>query len=356
MKPTFTIPTLPLDEALALRAEGALLVDVRAPAEFAETTIPGAINVPLLDDDERAIVGTLYKQQGRDIALRRGIELVSPRIPQIVAAVEAALTTPRQPVVVFCWRGGERSRAVTSFLCLAGLQASQLRGGHKVFRRHVLDFFEKGSWGRLLVLRGLTGVGKTRALHELAARGLPVLDLEGLANHRGSAFGALGLPPQPSQKYFEALLWDILRQVPADGYLVSEGESRQIGRLRLPQRLFEALQVETSLWLTAGLAYRAQVVLEDYPVVSRDKDLFAEPIIALKRRLGGERVAALLALLEADRWQELVCALMEEYYDPLYLHTFPARRVEIAIDRPDGLDRLQQAIATLVAATTEGAS
>jgi tRNA 2-selenouridine synthase len=258
------------------------------------------------------------------------------------------MTHPQQPVVVFCWRGGERSRAVTNFLCLAGLAAQQLRGGHKLFRRHVQTYFEQGQWGRLLVLRGLTGVGKTRTLHRLAQRGVPILDLEGLANHRGSAFGALGLPPQPSQKQFEALLWDALRQLPPTGYLVTEGESRQIGRLRLPARLFQALQTETSLWLTANLDYRVQVVLEDYPAASRDKVLFAAPILGLKRRLGSARVDAYLALLAADRWDDLVRELMVDYYDPLYLHALPARRREIAIDQPDGLDRLRQVLAELL--------
>ncbi len=134
------------------------------------------------------------------MASRLGIDLVAPKIPALIRQVDAALAGGKPPVVVFCWRGGMRSRALTSFLELAGIPARQLQGGHKAFRARVREFFETGEWGRLLVLRGLTGVGKTRLLLRLRDEGYPVLDLEGLANHRGSAFGALGLPPQPARR------------------------------------------------------------------------------------------------------------------------------------------------------------
>ncbi len=189
-----------LQQALSLREKGAVLVDARSPAEYAETTIPGVINVPLFDNAERARVGTLYKEQGPASARLLGVDLIAPRIPQMVRAVLDARGESRQPVVVFCWRGGMRSRALVSFLNLAGVPTLQLRGGHKAFRAAVRDFFDQGRWGRLLVLRGLTGVGKTRLLKRLAGEGYPVLDLEELANHRGSAFGSVGLAPQPGQK------------------------------------------------------------------------------------------------------------------------------------------------------------
>ena len=191
------VMTIDLDQALAAREKGALLVDVRTPAEFAEATIPGAINVPIFSNDERAEVGTLYTQVGKVQARTRGVELVAPKIPALLAAVREAHTQRTGPVIVFCWRGGMRSRALTAFLELAGTPARQLLGGHKAFRRLVLDDLEAGIWGRVLVLRGMTGVGKTVMLTRLTAEGYPVIDLEGLANHRGSAFGGLGLPDQP---------------------------------------------------------------------------------------------------------------------------------------------------------------
>jgi tRNA 2-selenouridine synthase len=322
--------TITLDQALTLRDRGALLVDARSPTEFAQGTIPGAVNVPILDDAGRAAVGTIYKQQGKAAAKRLGVELVAPRIPALLGAVDAALVGRRPPVVVFCWRGGIRSKALSSFLELAGMPARQLLGGHKAFRSHVRAFLEGGVWGRLLVLRGLTGVGKTRLLAQMRAQGFPVIDLEGLANHRGSAFGALGLPPQPTQKTFEALLWDALRRIPVGGYALAEGESRNIGRLYLPPRVHAALQLETSIWVDVPMEERVRITLADYPVGEELKASFLAPLRALRGRLGGETVERLLGLLAADAWEELVRELMVLYYDPLYQHTKPPRRIEVA--------------------------
>jgi len=342
--------TVSLEKALALRDRGALLVDVRTPTEFAAGSIPGAVNVPIFTDEERAEVGTLYKCQGRQAARHLGVHLVAPKIPELIGQVEEAWEAAgRGAIVVFCWRGGMRSKALTSFLQLAGLPARQLVGGHKAFRSLVRDFFERGEWGRLLVLRGLTGVGKTRLLKELAAEGYPVLDLEDLAGHRGSAFGGLGLAAQPSQKQFEALLWDEMRKIPPDGYALSEGESRHIGRLILPLRVYEALQVETSLWIEASLDVRARVILEDYPARAALRDAFIPPIKALRQRLGAEVVERFLELLAAEEWEALARELMLRYYDPLYGHTKPERRVVIAIDEPGGAAMLRRAISELLA-------
>ncbi|BCA80707.1 tRNA 2-selenouridine(34) synthase MnmH [Desulfuromonas sp. AOP6] len=339
-----------LQKALLQRDEGALFIDCRTPSEFAETTIPGAVNIPLFDDEQRARVGLLYKEEGPGPARRLAVDLVSPRIPAMIRQVDEVLDNRRRPVVVFCWRGGMRSRALTAFLDLAGFSARQLTGGHKAFRAEVREFLEKGEWGRLLVLRGLTGVGKTRILHRLRGEGYPVLDLEGLANHRGSAFGALGLGEQPSQKTFEARLWDALRKIPQDGYALAEGESKNIGKVVLPPRVYEALQQETSLWLKASLDYRTQLILQEYPVDSIPREDFVAPIVALKRRLGAETVDRLLALLHAGKWGELVTDLMSLYYDPLYFHTHPDRRIEIHLEpEEEGIIRLKESIRRLLA-------
>ncbi|MDH3453660.1 MAG: tRNA 2-selenouridine(34) synthase MnmH [Desulfuromonadales bacterium] len=345
--------TISLEHALAMRDKGALLVDARSPGEFAEATIPGAINVPVLDDAERAEVGTLYKQVGKRQARQRGVELVAPKIPAMIAQVAKRQAETSQPVVVFCWRGGMRSLALTQFLELAGIPARQLSGGHKGFRRHVLDFFEHGRWAKLLVFRGLTGVGKTHYLHRLAEQGYPVVDLEGLANHRGSAFGNLGLPSQPSQQTFEALLWDELRKIPCDGYILTEGESRHIGRVALPTRFYQALQVETSIWIHASLQARVRNILADYPAVDRLKEEFTLPIRALKDKLGKETMYRYLELLDAGNWAELVSELMVNYYDPLYRHTLPERRVEVDAE-PEGtvIERILSAVAEVLAPST----
>jgi tRNA 2-selenouridine synthase len=341
--------TISLEQALVMRDKGALLVDARSPDEFSEATIPGAINVAVLDNAERAEVGTLYKQVGKRQARQRGVELVAPKIPSMIERVARLQAGTSQPVVVFCWRGGMRSLALAQFLELAGIPARQLSGGHKGFRRYVLDYFERGQWPRLLVFRGLTGVGKTFYLHRLAEQGYPVIDLEGLANHRGSAFGNLGLPPQPSQKKFETLLWDDLRKIPLDRYILAEGESRHIGRVALPARFYQALQSETSIWMQASLQARVRNILADYPALDRLKKEFVLPIRALKDKLGKETMNRYLDLLEKGNWSDLVRELMENYYDPLYRHTLPERRIEIDLEPENTLmERLHSAIADVL--------
>lgn len=337
-----------LDKALAYRQQGALFVDVRSPAEFAETTIPGAVNVPIFSNEERAEVGTLFKQVSRQSARKRGIEIISPRIPQMIEQVEAERRVGSPPVVVFCWRGGTRSLAMTAFLRLAGIPAQQLVGGHKAFRCRVVDFFAHADFDPVYVVRGLTGTGKTLLLRKLSAQGYPVIDLEQLANHRGSAFGGLGLGNQPGQKLFEARLWDRLSACREADYLLTEGESRHIGRLVVPPRFHLAMQQQTSLWVDASLEYRTRVILNDYPALDDLTPAFEMPILALKERLGKTAVTRLLALLHQKDWRELTRCLMVDYYDPLYMHTCPIRRVSLRVEELEqGVEDLKRALETL---------
>lgn len=338
-----------IEQALAMRDRGAVMVDARSPSEYAEATIPGAVNVPILDDEERAEVGTLYKQVGKSEARRRGVELVAPKIPAMVEQVAQLQGQTSMPAIVFCWRGGMRSLALAQFLELAGVPARQMERGHKGFRTQVLEFLEKGEWGRLIVLRGLTGVGKTQYLQRLTEFGHKIIDLEGLANHRGSAFGNLGLPKQPGQKMFEALVWDELRKVPVGGYALAEGESRHIGRVALPVNVYQSLQTETSIWLEAPMPMRVKNILSDYPAIDSMKADFVAPIKALKDKLGRKKVDEYLALLEAGDWQTLVADLMENYYDPLYRHTFPERRIEVNLEPEEtALERIDSAVQTVL--------
>ena len=340
--------TITIEQALALRERGALLVDARSPAEYTEGTIPGAVNIPIFDDAERARVGILYKEAGKTKAKRLGVELVAPKIPGLINLVETAMDGKKSPVLVFCWRGGMRSFALATFFDLAGIPTMQIEGGHKAFRAVVRDFFVQGEWGRLLVLRGLTGVGKTRLLKMLQGEGYPVVDLEGLANHRGSAFGNLGLEPQPSQTYFEALLWDEMRRIPTDGYALAEGESKHIGRLILPARVYAALQVETSLWIEAPIETRVRITLDDYPARDELKHDFLRPLALIRPRLGAENHDRLLGYLEAGRWDDLARELMLLYYDPLYRHTCPEQRITVTIaDAEPDLTALKSAIAQI---------
>jgi tRNA 2-selenouridine synthase len=337
-------------KALELQQRGALLVDVRSPAEFAETTIPGAINVPIFDNAERAEVGTIYSEVGQREARRRAIELVAPRIPQILKEIDEARDPGSPPAIIFCWRGGARSLAITSFLDLAGIPALQLAGGHKAFRRYINEYFAKTDFTKMLVVRGPTGVGKTQLLRTLTRESYPVLDLEGLANHRGSAFGAVGLGDQPTQKMFEALLWQRLEQLRHKKYLLTEGESKRIGRLVIPGRLHQAMLAGASIWIDAPIDYRVEVIMQDYPARDSMADAFAPSILALKDRLGKKTVAGLIELLQQRKWPELIERLLVDYYDPLYLHTMPDNALRLKIENlTDGVDKLKKAISGLLA-------
>ncbi len=337
-----------LERALSLREEGALFVDVRSPAEYAEATIPGAVNIPLFSDEERAQVGIMFKKSGAVAARRLGVEIVSPRIPEMIGRVLSYPRNEEIPIIIFCWRGGMRSHAMAIFFSLAGIPARQLVGGHKGFRRHVMDFLASAEVGRLFVLRGFTGVGKTRLLKHFADEGYPVIDLEEMAGHRGSAFGGLGKGPQPSQKAFESFLWDRLRTLSTETWALLEGESRNIGKLALPEHFYASLQQGTTLWINASLDYRVKIILGDYPALRNMKESFVAPIEALKRRLGKKVVDDLLDLLESEQWEKLVRELMVGYYDPLYAHTRPEKRIEIDIEPEEmGVVRLKTAIENL---------
>ncbi|NLF96330.1 MAG: tRNA 2-selenouridine(34) synthase MnmH [Candidatus Riflebacteria bacterium] len=338
-----------IKKALELQRRGALMVDVRSPTEYAETTIPGAINVPIFDNAERAEIGTIYSKIGQREARRRAIELVSPKIPQILKEIDDAREPGSPPAIIFCWRGGARSLAITSFLDLAGIPALQLSGGHKAFRRHINNFFAETDFAKMLVVRGPTGVGKTQLLRRLIDENFPVVDLEGLANHRGSAFGALGLGNQPSQKMFEATLWQRLGQLHSNEYLLTEGESKHIGRLVIPERLHQAMLAGSSIWVEAPLEYRIQVILQDYPARDSMAEAFKPAISALKERLGKQVVAELLSLLGQRDWPELIRRLLVDYYDPLYLHTRPDHPVCVSITSlEDGVKKLKQAVSQLL--------
>lgn len=342
-----------LETALKKRRENVLLVDVRTPAEYTEATIPGAINVPLFSNEERAEIGALYKHQGKMIARRRGVEVVAPKIPELIAQIVTAQRNHSGPAIIFCWRGGLRSLALTSFLNLAGIPARQLTDGHKAFRRRVCSCFENASWPPIFVLRGLTGVGKTRILEKLQQQQYPVIDLEGLAHHRGSAFGALGLQPQPSQKLFEARLWDRLDQLRNSPYLITEGESRHIGRLTVPVTFHRAMQLQTSLWLSTPLAQRTTIILNDYPDLTSVQQPIQQALDSLRERLGNAIVDGYQQLLKNGDWETLIAELMLNYYDPLYLHTRPQQRIEIHYDNLDqGADQVAALINQLANSTS----
>ena len=292
------------------------IVDARTPLEFAEDHLPGAINVPILTNAERAEVGTLYKQQGPQPARVRGLELTCHRFPAIVASITEAAAG--RPILVYCWRGGLRSESIALLLEMTGTPAVKLAGGYKTFRHLVSTFFEAVSLPvQLVVLHGMTGSGKTEFLQQLPAERYTVIDLEGLAHHRGSAFGSLGLGEQPPQKRFETLLWDSFRKAPLDRPIIVEGESKRIGRITLPGNLHELMAESTKIWCEVSVATRVERLSAEY-AREEYRQPMAEALERIRKKLGGPQYQELQHKLAVWDIPGVARDLIEQYYDKLY--------------------------------------
>ena len=306
------MPRFPIADFL--RAAGGPILDVRAPAEYAQGHVPGALSLPLFTDEERARIGTTYKQVNPDKAVLLGLDFFGPKMRALVE--EAKKLAPGQEVRLHCWRGGLRSGAVQWLLELAGFRVNLLDKGYKEYRQWVLA--EMARPRLLRVLGGYTGSGKTAVLHALAAQGEPVLDLEGLANHLGSSFGALGQPPQPTQEQFEnnlAAALATLAALPPDKPAWVEDESRNIGSLTIPTPLFTQMQAAPLLVLNVPSAARVRYLAGSYG--RQDAGGLALAVLRLSKRLGGlVTKEALGAIADGDmpRMVELVLA----YYDKTY--------------------------------------
>lgn len=307
------VETTPFNEELL---DTHLIVDVRTPLEYAEDRIPGAVNVPLLTDEERVEIGILHKEDGPHAARRRGLELTAHRFPAMVR--EIADAAAGRPILVYCWRGGLRSKTVTVILDLAGFKATQLIGGYKSFRHVVGEYFNPFTPKvPLVVLHGMTGIGKTTLLQRLKERGRSTLDLEGLACHRGSAFGQLGLNQDLTQKRFETILWDACRRAPAGEPLILEGESERIGRVSLPGDFYQKMAQGIRVWCHASLETRVARLIAEYGLPEYKEEM-AVALQRIRKKLGGKRCDELGENLERWEMEEFMKGLVQDYYDKVY--------------------------------------
>lgn len=318
-------------EAMAAPDGYDTIVDARSPAEYAEDRLPGAVNWPVLDDAERAEVGTIYAQVSTFEARKRGAAIVSRNIARIIDEHVAGLGRDWRPLV-YCWRGGQRSGSLAIVLAQIGFRTRQLQGGYKAFRSLVREesatLPARFDWR---VLGGRTGSGKTRLLHALAAEGAQVLDLEGLAAHRGSVLGGLPDRPQPSQKHFETLVWQALRGFSPEQPVYVESESRRIGKLQLPDAVLDALRGCTRpTRVELGLEARVKLLCEDYAFFIEDAEALCERLQALTELRGKAQVARWQAQARAGEWPLLLAELVQQHYDPLYDHAFKTAHEEHA--------------------------
>ncbi len=308
------------------------VIDVRTPLEFAEDHLPGAINVPILNNEERVEVGTIHKQVGPQQARQRGLELTCGRFGTMVA--EIAAQAAGRPILVYCWRGGLRSLSMAILLEMSGYPVLQLRGGYKAFRGQVIAFFEAFTpTAPLIVVHGMTGTGKTTFINGLDRQRWTTVDLEGLACHRGSAFGEVGLDQTLSQKRFETLLWDRFRQAPSDRPIVLEGESPRIGRISLPGNLYEVMAASCKVWCHASLETRVKRLAVEY-AHQEYREAMAAALERIRKKLGGQRYADLAGLLTEWDIAGLGRGLIVHYYDKLYYKNRPWTP-ELEIDLED---------------------
>lgn len=314
------------------------ILDARSPAEFAEDHLPGAVNWPVLDDEQRRIVGTLYVQTGALEARKVGAAMVARNIADHLDRWIADKPRDWQPLV-YCWRGGQRSGSLAWFLDQIGFRTTRLDGGYKAFRAVVRqDLAQWPARYDYRVLAGRTGSGKTRLLGALAEAGAQVLDLEGLAAHRGSILGGLPDRPQPSQKRFDTLLWSALQTLDAARPVFVESESKKIGRVQLPDALVERLhRHSTVLRVEMPDAARVQLLLQDYGFFAGQPERFCALLDGLVALRGRETVGRWQALARAGQWAEVFGQLMHEHYDPLYRRSMDQHYAGLAQAAPVAL-------------------
>ncbi|HQO39608.1 MAG TPA: tRNA 2-selenouridine(34) synthase MnmH [Spirochaetota bacterium] len=297
----------------SLKLDNPLYIDVRTPAEYCEDHIPGAVNYPIFDNEERKEIGTLYKMVSRDDAVRRGTEIGGKRIGAII---ESIMSYRERDIVLYCARGGMRSGAVASLVNSLGVKAWRLKDGYRAYRSFVSGYLDSVEIRpQLFVLQGLTGAGKTEILGFIENS----IDLEGMAGHRSSLFGGIGLEQQ-SQKSFETQLAVRLNELGEKSYTVIEGESKKIGNLHIPENIFRQMRNAPVIYIDTPIERRVAIIKKEYARFN-DHERVMEIVLSLTKRLGQKKTDDLAGLYKSGRIDEFIEMLLVEYYDNLYRYT-----------------------------------
>ena len=300
-------------EAFLKHAETIPVIDVRSPSEFRNGHIPGAVNIPLFDDSERAMVGTIYKKEGRNEAILKGIELSGPSMHlKLQSALKIASDNK---LLLHCWRGGMRSEAMAWLFSIAGIETTLLDGGYKSYRHHVLSALAEKR--EVFVLGGMTGSSKTHILRRLEQLNNKVIDLEAMANHKGSAFGALGQLPQPSSEHFSNILFDKWRHIGTADTVWLEDESRSIGTVFMPDSFYDHLQSSPAVILMMSIEKRLPRLIEEYSTYPREQ--LKDSVLRISKRLGGDNTRYAISAIDSGDFAKAI-EITLKYYDKAYMY------------------------------------
>ena len=304
------------------KSKNELIIDVRAPIEFFKGHLPNAINIPLFEDSERAEIGTLYKQQGKDTAVNRGLEIVSPKMTSFVNQVKSL--SKNKKVFVYCFRGGMRSNSFAWLMNTSGLDAVIMKGGYKAFRNYVLEYFDQER--KIILLGGKTGSGKTDILKKLTPYNFQIVDLEGIAHHKGSAFGAINEQKQNPQQAFEHQLYDELSMLDNALPVILEDEAQTIGFNKLPHGLWQQMKQSTIIKIEIPFELRVQKLVEDYTTV--DIEALKACVIKISQQLGTLNTKLCLHYLDEKNLSD-VARLSLLYYDRAYEFSYKNKKQPI---------------------------
>jgi len=304
------------------------VIDVRSPGEYEKGHIPHSVNIPLFENDERAQVGTVYKQQSKEKAIQLGLQFVTPKLTGFIE--KSFQVAPAGKAIVHCWRGGMRSQAFARHLHENGFHEIRIvKGGYKTFRNYLLNFFAQPF--QLNVLGGFTGSGKTQILKEMRTLGLQVIDLENMANHKGSAFGAIGQNQQPTVEQFENNLFEEWRKLDINAPIWLEDESHQIGGVNIPMPLFEQIRNARLFFIDIPKEMRARFLVSEYTAC--DNQLLIDAIERITKRLGGLNAKSAVELIRENKYDEAALITLN-YYDKSYLKGLRMRNPELVVNVP----------------------
>jgi len=316
-----SLTTLPAAEVLRRLDEFDAIIDARSEDEYLEDHLPGAVNWPTLNNEERVLIGTTYKQVNAFEAKKRGAAIAARNISSHIEREVIDKPKDWKPLA-YCWRGGKRSGSLSLVLDQIGFRVTLVEGGYKAFRAALVDDIPRlASMFDWRVVCGTTGSGKTRLLHALAAAGAQVLDLEALANHRSSVLGAIPGVPQPSQKHFDTSIWNALRRLDPARPVFVESESKKVGNVAVPTALIEAMRASPCLNLVLPDAERVALLMEDYDFFVQDREAFCERLDALTEIRGKQVIEGWKASVRAGQVEPVVRDLLLSHYDPVYVQS-----------------------------------